>query len=72
MDLMVNSLPTRTWNRLGMNETKLNLEGDFTNNTPQAQSHPAEVLWEPKATAVPGGLHGELEALAAQADIGLA
>ena len=72
MDLMVNSLPTRTWNRLGMNETKLNLEGDFTNKTPQAQSHPAEVLWEPKATAVPGGLHGELEALAAQADIGLA
>ena len=49
MNLTVNSLPTRTWNRLNMNESSLAVEGEFNNHSPKAVYDPAQVSWKPKA-----------------------
>ena len=47
MNLIFNSLPSRTWNRLNMNESALALEGSFEPHTPEAQWDPDRVTWTP-------------------------
>lgn len=44
MDMIVNRLPSRTWNRLGINEAALSIEESFTNHTPEA-SETEGVTW---------------------------
>ena len=47
MNLIFNSLPTRTWNRLNMNESALVLEGSFENHHPQVVWDEKQVSWNP-------------------------
>ena len=47
MNLIFNSLPARTWNRLNMNESALVLEGSFENHSPEAVWDEAQVSWAP-------------------------
>lgn len=76
MNLTINSLPTRTWNRLNMNESSLTVEGEFHNYNPKAVCDPAQVRWVPKAQWTGERVHlgsGEdFRALTEGADIGLA
>ena len=75
MNLTVNSLPTRTWNRLGMNESFLAVEGEFNDHSPKAVDDPAEVTWEPRAQWAGEklllGTGEDLKALTESAPIGL-
>ena len=75
MNVTLNSLPTRTWNQLRMNESSLAVEGDFQNHTPEADWDPAEVLWAPQSQwACPAAAHGlspDVTALTAPADTAL-
>ena len=61
MNLMVNRLPARTWNRLGMNESLVSLEGELKAYTPKAQWNQDQVTWTPGLDAGPQGLHGDLD-----------
>ena len=74
MNLTINKLPTRTWNRLGMNETKLALEDAFESFSPAAVWDENQVHWEPSAAAevLPTGVVGELSAMTAEAAVGFA
>ena len=75
MNVTINRLPTRTWNRLGMNESELSLEEDFTPYTPLAQWDKAQLLWQPDAAyTVPArfSLGNELESVTAAAGTDLA
>ena len=60
MNLMLNRLPSRTWNRLGMNESIVALEGEFTAHTPKAEYDDRQVSWIPGENAGPQGLQGDL------------
>ena len=75
MNVTLNSLPTKTWNQLKMNETTLTVEGDFANHTPQAQWDAAEVRWLPQAPWADGpaayGFSTDLSELTAGADAAL-
>ena len=62
MNLMVNSLPTRTWNRLGMNEAHVDLEGTYNDYLPGAQV-PGGIRWEAAAEALPQVIPGDLDAV---------
>ena len=63
MNLLVNRLPSPTWNRLGMNESHVSLEGEFESYSPKALSVPGDVRWEPDASDAPQSLTGTLSAL---------
>ena len=67
MNLMLNRLPSRTWNRLGMNESLVSLEGEYHTYTPKAEWDSREVSWIPGENAGPQGLHGDLEPLVSSA-----
>lgn len=58
MNLTMNRLPVRTWNRLKMNESHLDTEGDFRSYTPEVLSDFGQgIRWETKAQwskSVPG------------------
>ena len=72
MNYMINRLPTRTWNHLGMNEARVQLEGAYTNHIPEVSAKPAEVIWNERAGEVPHGAHGDLEQLVAALPAALA
>ena len=76
MNLTINSLPSRTWNRLGMNEARVALEGTYLNHIPEARWNPEEVLWTEDAKAghiaFPDTLRTELDALTEEAGVGFA
>ena len=46
MNLIVNSLPTRTWRHLKMNETTVKVEGEFHNHLPEAAGISPQVRWD--------------------------
>ena len=73
MNLLVNALPTRTWNRLNMNETKVTVDAVPENHIPQARRDAQEVSWTPAAPAPAlQNLAGDaLTALTAKAQTGL-
>ena len=73
MNLLLNSLPTRTWNRLGMNETAIRVEGAFENHTPKADWHAAQVSWTADGNAMPGAVRPDtdLAKLTAHSAIGV-
>ena len=76
MNLTINKLPTRTWNRLRMNETRISFEGEYKNHAPEATWNDKEVLWVPDAKGsnveFPGGLRGELDILTSESTVELA
>lgn len=45
MNLIVNSLPTRTWNHLKMNEALVDLEADYRNKSPEVLSQGDHMTW---------------------------
>ena len=45
MNLIVNSLPTRTWRHLKMNESTVKVEGEFHTHLPEASGTSPEVRW---------------------------
>ena len=75
MNLTFNSLPTRTWNRLNMNESALILEGSFANHEPKAVWDEEQVHWTPASgwDKLPAayGLSADVTALTAQAPTAL-
>ena len=50
MNITLNSLPTRTWNWLRMNDSTVKIEGDFISYTPDAVYQENDVLWEPASS----------------------
>ena len=75
MKLKLNSLPSRTWNRLGMNETFIALEGEFANHTPEAVWDEKQVRWDPaadwNAEEIGLGTGADTRTLTAPASVGL-
>ena len=61
MNCMINRLPARTWNHLGMNETRVQLEGTYKYYDPEVGNRPADVQWVVNADNLPQGAHGDLE-----------
>ena len=49
MDMILNSLPSRTWNRLGINESTVSIEDTCNSFTPQTDWNNSAVHWLPKA-----------------------
>ena len=76
MNIILNSLPTKTWNRLNMNESTVTLSGSFANHTPVAKWNDKEVSWNTKAdwTRAPEayGFSPDFTALTAEADTAVA
>ena len=70
MNLMVNELPSITWNRLGMNRAMVSLEGEYRNHTPEADFDETQIFWNPSAEVSLEGLHGDLEPIVVNAAIG--
>lgn len=78
MDMILNSLPTRTWNHLGMNETKLSVaESIYDNHCPEV-SFDSSISWNPSASwdnslpEIKNGMGKDMKAITSQASIGLA
>lgn len=46
MNLTINKLPTKTWNRLNMNETNISLEGKFKSHVPSVDTDEAQVIYK--------------------------
>ena len=74
MNLLVNALPTRTWNRLNMNETKVTVDAVPENHISQAHWNEQEITWLPNArgTCLRQLAGHDLTALTAQAETALA
>lgn len=75
MNVTLNSLPSRTWNRLNMNESTLSLEGSFTPYTPKAVWDEAQISWNPQSSRddFSGcGFSSDVTALTAEAHTALA
>ena len=76
MNLIFNSLPARTWNRLNMNESALVLEGSFANHSPEAVWDENQVSWTPASGwekfSAAHGLSADVTALTAEAHVALA
>ena len=72
MNLLINSLPTRTWNKLGMNEALVDLNGVYENNSPAADYDENQVSWNPDAKGCPQGARVDLEPVLANALTGFA
>lgn len=51
MNLTVNSLPAKTWNRLGMNSVVFSAEADFQNHTPAVLKNPQQGFFSAHAAA---------------------
>ena len=60
MNLLINNLPTRTWNHLGMNEALVKLDGVFENNSPEADYDENQVLWTRNGKGFPQGAQADL------------
>ena len=71
MNLVVNKLPSITWNHLKMNETRVDLEENLEGYQPKADYNPAEISWNGSSGFAPV-LHGDLDAVTAGVPAGLA
>lgn len=71
MNLLVNKLPSITWNHLKMNETRVDLEENLEGFQPKADYNPAEISWNGSSGFAPV-LHGDLDPVTAAAPAGLA
>ena len=71
MNLLVNKLPSITWNHLKMNETRVDLEENLEGFQPKADYNSAEISWNGDSGKAPV-LHGDLDPVTAAAPAGLA
>ena len=77
MDMMLNSLPSRTWNRLGINESFIKIEKELKNHTPEMSWNGTNALWNPNAgagytwTDLESGMGKDVCTLTQNAEIGL-
>ena len=72
MKITVNELPSRTWNRLGMNESVVSLEGEYKSFRPTADYDEKTISWQAEGKGFPSGMHGDLEGVTASAAVGFA
>ena len=71
MNLVVNKLPSITWNHLKMNETRVDLEENLEGFQPKADWNPAEISWNGDSGFAPA-LSGDLDPVTAAAPASLA
>ena len=71
MNLLVNKLPSITWNHLKMNETRVDLEENLEGFQPKADYDTAQISWNGDSGSAPV-LHGDLDPVTAAAPAGLA
>ena len=72
MEMMLNPLPSRTWNRLGMNESFIKMDAPLENLIPSRDSSPAGVRWSENAEGWEGlqtGMGRDMGVLTADAPV---
>lgn len=61
--MMLNQLPSRTWNRLGMNESFLTIEKELNDHVPSILSEAKSTEVDPRWASIEGGVGKDMDAL---------